>query len=290
MSNSKANVSVIVPNHNYGHFLRDSLTSVISQTYQDWEIIVVDNFSSDDSESVVRQLQEPRVSFVKFDNGGSIAKARNFGASIASGTFIAFLDADDRWHARKLERQVRIMESGEDLTYHSVRRFGRRGGVIRSWRLSRSNPLEHLISGGNPIVTSSAIIRAEILSRLGGFPENKEIISAEDYALWLRVAADGFRIEKCNGVLGMYRVHASTSSRVDAPKAAELAVHPFLKAVSPRIRVKSKGFISYARGVRFEALGEIKQARSSYLECLKYASFRFAWRAMARLLSSIILF
>lgn len=284
MSMSKPRVSVVVPNYNYGRFLGEALQSVISQTFQDWELIVVDNFSSDDSEAVVRSFNDSRIRFLKFDNEGSIAKARNFGSAMAQGELIAFLDSDDFWSPKKLELQVKMMDKGADLCYHSLKRFGSRSGTFRAWKLSGTRPLEHLLAGGNPIATSSALIRGEVLRVLGGFPEAKELLASEDYALWLSVAAGGFAINKCPGVLGSYRVHSSTTGRVDAPLAAELAAIRYLSSVSPKVRRLHNGFLSYARGVRLEALGSLREARENFLISLSDGAFRFSWRSAIRLL------
>jgi glycosyltransferase involved in cell wall biosynthesis len=281
---SKPRVSVVIPNFNYGRYIGEALRSVIAQTFQEWEVIVVDNFSSDDSESVVRGFEDPRIKFFQFDNEGSIAKARNFGSSLSQGELIAFLDSDDIWHPQKLQVQVTVMDNGADLSYHSLKRFGTRGGVFRAWRLSGTQALEQLLAGGNPIATSSALIRSEVLSSLGGFPEASELLAAEDYALWLSVAAGGFSITKCPGVLGSYRVHSSTTGRVDAPKAAELAAFGYLSSVSPKVRRLHHGFLSYARGARLESLGNFGESRQNFLVCLRCGAFRFSWRSAVRLL------
>ncbi len=281
---SKPRVSVVVPNFNYGRFLGEALQSVIAQTFQDLELIVIDNFSSDDSEAVVRSFNDPRIRFFQFDNEGSIAKARNFGSAMAKGELIAFLDSDDVWSPKKLDLQVKMMDRGADLSYHSLKRFGSRSGTYRAWKLSGTRPLEHLLAGGNPIATSSALIRGEVLRILGGFPEAKELLASEDYALWLSVAARGFTITKCPGVLGSYRVHSSTTSRVDAPKAAELAAVGYLSSVNPKVRRLHNGFLSYARGVHLEALGSFREARENFLIGLRDGAFRFSWRSAIRLL------
>jgi len=286
---SKPRVSVVIPNFNYGRYLVEALQSVISQGFEDWEAIVIDNFSSDKSELIAKGFQDQRIKFVQFANGGSIARARNHGISIAQGDLVAFLDSDDKWEPQKLEEQLQIMNAGADLSYHSLRRFGNATGVFRAWPLPHNQPLEHLLAEGNPIATSSAMIRIEVAKALGGFPEGNELLAAEDYALWLRVAESGYKIVKCPGVLGSYRVHSSTTGKVDAPKAAELAALPFLIGASQRVLSKHSGFLAYGRGVRFEIRGKNKEARKNFLIALRCGAHRFAWRAAARLLRLLLL-
>lgn len=282
-------VSIVIPNFNYGRYLGEALQSIISQTYLEWEAIVVDNFSSDNSEAVADSLHDPRIKFAQFANGGSIARARNHGLSLAQGEFVAFLDSDDKWGPRKLEEQLLVMNAGADLSYHSLSRFGNARGVFRAWPLPDKKSLEHLLAEGNPIATSSAMIRVEVAKALGGFPEGNELLAAEDFALWLRVAHSGFKIVKCPGILGSYRVHPSTTGKVDAPKAAELAALPFLNGVSPRVRIMHSGFLAYGRGVRCESQGKNKEARQDFLIALRFGAYRFAWRAAARLLRLLFL-
>lgn len=286
---TKPKVSVVIPNFNYGRYLGDALMSIISQGFGDWEAIVIDNLSSDNSELVAKGFQDPRIKFVQFANGGSIARARNHGISIAQGDLVAFLDSDDKWEPQKLEEQLQIMNAGADLSYHSLRRFGNARGVFRAWSLSRKQPLEHLLAEGNPITTSSAMMRIELAKALGGFPEGNELLAAEDYALWLRVAHSGFKIVKCPGILGSYRVHPSTTGKVDAPKAAELAALPFVNGVSQRVRRMHSGFLAYGRGVRCESQGKNKEARQDFLIAIRFGAYRFAWRAAARLLRLLFL-
>lgn len=104
MSLSSTGVSIVIPNFNYGHHLGECLNSLLAQTHSQWEAIVVDNFSSDDSEQIAIAAADPRIRFVKFSNGGVIARSRNFGVGLARYPFVAFLDSDDFWHPEKLKR------------------------------------------------------------------------------------------------------------------------------------------------------------------------------------------
>ncbi len=106
--------SVIIPTYNYGRFLREAIESVQRQTVRDFEIIVVDDGSTDDTQEILRSIDEPRLRFYRTENRG-ISAARNEGLRHAAGQFIAFLDADDRWLPQKLELQLAMMEREPDL-------------------------------------------------------------------------------------------------------------------------------------------------------------------------------
>src|SRR5437764_15240818 len=97
-------VSVIVPTYNQAGFLREAIRSVMAQTEPDWEMIVVNNQSTDDTAEVVRSFQDPRIRLFDIQNGGVIAKSRNRGLAEARSLFVAFLDSDDTWYAEKLAK------------------------------------------------------------------------------------------------------------------------------------------------------------------------------------------
>jgi len=117
-------VSVIIPCYNYGRFLREAVASAAGQTLDDIEIIIVDDGSTDDTPEVIESLDDRRIRTRRMPNCG-VSAARNAGLDMARGEFIAFLDADDRWHADKLERQVALMEAEPDvaMVFSDLRRF-----------------------------------------------------------------------------------------------------------------------------------------------------------------------
>ena len=96
-------VSVVIPTYNHAHFLGRALQSVIDQTYTNWEVIVIDNHSTDNTDGVVISFSEPRIRLIKINNDGVIAASRNLGIRDAKGDWIAFLDSDDCWYSQKLK-------------------------------------------------------------------------------------------------------------------------------------------------------------------------------------------
>ena len=104
-----AKVSVIIPNYNYARFIGEAIESVLAQTYQPLEIIVVDDASTDDSIKVIESFGD-KVKLIRQENGG-VGKARNTGARNAGGDFLAFLDADDIWLPEKIEKQIKLFQS-----------------------------------------------------------------------------------------------------------------------------------------------------------------------------------
>lgn len=117
-------VSVIMPSYNYGKYLAEAIDSVLLQSYADLELIVVDDGSTDNTQEVLGQITDPRMTAIKINNSG-VSVARNAGLNAASGEYIAFIDADDRWLPSKLEKQVRLFEAepSVDLVFTDFSRF-----------------------------------------------------------------------------------------------------------------------------------------------------------------------
>lgn len=111
-------VSIIMPSYNTGKYIEDSIRSVLAQTYENWELIIVDDCSTDDTHSIVAAFADPRIRFLEKEFNSGAAESRNWGLREAKGKWIAFLDSDDTWHPEKLERQIRFMEeTGYKFTY-----------------------------------------------------------------------------------------------------------------------------------------------------------------------------
>ncbi len=207
-------ISIVIPTYNHAHFLRTALDSIRAQTLGDWEAIVVNNFSEDDTIAVVESYDDPRIRLVNFANHGIIAAARNHGLSLTQAPFVAFLDSDDFWYPEKLQRCMDKLAQGYDLVCHAEvwvgpseqRRTVHYGPEVRA-------TYESMLLDGNCISTSAVVVRREWLQRAGGFSVQPEFVTAEDYELWLKLARDGARIGFVDEVLGEYLIHEGNQSR-----------------------------------------------------------------------------
>ena len=119
-SDSTPLVSVIIPTFNHANLLGKALESVINQTYGNWEAIVVDNQSTDETNQVIGKFKNSRIQYLKISNGGIIAKSRNLGINVAKGEWIAFLDSDDWWTKDKLEICLKNVDEKIDFIYHKL--------------------------------------------------------------------------------------------------------------------------------------------------------------------------
>lgn len=205
-------VSVIVPTYNHAHFLGEAVRSVIAQTERDWEMIVVDNHSTDNTVEVVQGFADRRIRLLEIQNGGVIARSRNRGLAEASAAAVAFLDSDDCWYPEKLA--MCLARLGEaDIVCHAEM-WTRNGRSLKKVRYGPATKAEYrsLLYDGNCVSTSAVVARRELLLNAGGFSEDPAIITAEDYDLWLTLSRKRTRFVFIDDLLGEYRLHKGSAS------------------------------------------------------------------------------
>lgn len=183
-------VSVVLPTCNRAHLVGRAIRSVLAQTVEDFEILVVDDGSTDGTADVLAASPDRRIRSVRLDDNGGVSRARNTAIALARGQWIAFLDDDNEWVPTYLERQLELAVAWPDaeVVYCRARRrndcTGQDVGLvptaIRSGRVFR-----HLVDRWHPAI-SCAMVRRSRLSALGGFDEELRVV--EDWDLWLRLA------------------------------------------------------------------------------------------------------
>ncbi len=207
-------VSVIIPSYNRAGLLPRTLDSVLAQTFTDFEILVIDDASTDSTPEVMAGYRdEQRIRYLRQPENRGVGAARNYGLREARGAFIAFLDSDDEWFPDKLALQVaRFRELGEDvgLIYSGVESVlddGARSIETPAYagNIYREMLLKNVIHGGG----SNAVIRREVVDRVGFFDERMPAI--EDYDYWLRIAGR-FRVDYVEKPLIRYYDHEAAKS------------------------------------------------------------------------------
>ena len=201
-------VSVIIPTYNRAYSLERTIKSVIDQSYQNWEIIVVDNNSTDNTDELIASLNDTRIQLLKINNGGIIAASRNIGIKASKGTYIAFLDSDDWWEPEKLTNAIDTLLGGYDFTYHDLYLFDgkKKGKVLKSDQLFK--PIyKDLLINGKRLNLSSVVVSKTLIQMAGCFDENIDLVGAEDADLYLKIAKHTEKFKKLRGVLGHYSVH-----------------------------------------------------------------------------------
>ena len=205
--------SIIVPTYNHAHLIGRCIQSVIDQTLPNWEMIIINNFSSDSTKQVVEGFRDQRITIMDFANNGIIAASRNAGIRMANGNLIAFLDSDDWWYPEKLERVVEAIKFA-DVVFHPLDIWTPKGSKFRK---TRCRELSHpvfldLLINGNCIPNSSVVVKRELLDDSALFSENQEIVTAEDYDLWLRLATKTERFIFISQSLGAYWINGQNQS------------------------------------------------------------------------------
>lgn len=230
-------ISIVIPTYNHAGYLGRALQSVLDQTYKNWEVIVIDNHSTDNTDEVMTRFSEPRITYLKIHNKSVIATSRNTGICKAKGEWVAFLDSDDWWTSDKLQVCFDHINDRIDLIYHNLHTVT---DNPRLFRFSRTNSwqvtppaLVDLLIRGNAIATSSVVIRTELLIQLNGMNESPDMVAAEDYNTWLRIAqlTEGFKY--VSKQLGFYQLHAQSISRKDMAAPIHHAVAEFVDFLSP---------------------------------------------------------
>lgn len=283
-------VSVIIPNYNYGRFLGQTLNSLLAQDYENWEAIIVDNHSTDDSDEVYQSFSsDARIRILKVHNGGSIAHSRNKGIQESTGSIIAFLDSDDLWAPCKLSRAVEAHQSGVDIVYHDLLRLLDGDipivkGRLRSWRLKKPL-LRHLLRDGNALLNSSVSLDVSVISRNGLFSESLEIAGAEDYEYWLRCAQACMTFAHLPMALGQYRIHIGSVSRKDMSGKLSSAVAPYRGDLDYFSQRRLDATISYTAGRHHYLSREINLARTQLGRVLVFGMFKFQIRSLFMLLA-----
>ncbi|CAA7613650.1 Glycosyltransferase [Candidatus Terasakiella magnetica] len=254
-------VSIVIPTYNQADFLRDCLVAVQAQTMADWECIVVNNFSDDDTRAVALSFDDPRVTLIDFANQGVIAASRNVGIRAAKAPWVAFLDSDDLWEPAKLEVCLAAAVDGIDLVSHPEH-FLKDGAIVNHTDPAPSERcrFERLLLDGNCLSPSAVLVRRELLERVGGFCEDRDVITAEDAELWLRLAAAGARMTCVTQPLGFYRLHGQQNSNsVARHMNASLVVldrhYARLSPAAPWRYRRARARIIYAAGRTEQKLG-----------------------------------
>ena len=213
MSNDRESmplVSIIMPAFNAQQYIAESIQSALSQTYQNIEVIVVDDGSKDDTKKIADSFGVPV--FVHSVKNGGAAAARNYGVNQANGDWIAFLDSDDIWEPTNLETQMNNLDgkvwSHADSVFFGV---GHDGTVTASALTPKfGGRVVPTLAVNNFIGTTTVIVRKDVFLEEGGF--DPEMLALEDWDLWLKIAGK-HELSYCPDILAKYRVHAASTSR-----------------------------------------------------------------------------
>lgn len=281
MNNSEHFFSIIIPTYNHGHFIKRCLNSLLQQTHQNWEAIVVNNFSEDNTIEVVEGFQDPRIRLINNANKGIIAVSRNRGLSEVRGDWVCFLDSDDWWYPNKLEISIPHL-SDSDLIYHDLDIYTneKKSIGVAKGRILKGNLAKDLIINGNGIANSSVVVRKGILDLIGKITEDRNLIAVEDFDYWIRVAKVTDRFKYINQSLGAYWEGENISYSTKQIGRTKNLLDKYTHELSGDER-KSAVSLHYFNSARmYHALGLYSDAREYYLKAINAANLSRMTKAL----------
>ena len=276
-------ISIVIPLYNKAHKIEETLNSVLAQTFQDFEIVIVDDGSTDGSAEIVAELKDSRIRIISQENAG-VSAARNRGIQESKGEYIAFLDADDEWHKDYLETQFRMMQQFPSCSVFATNYVFRypdttsKPTIIKNLQFSEeseimNNYFEVASTSHPPIWTSAVVIKKSAMISINGFPVG--IKAGEDLLTWATLACY-FKIAYHKTPKAIYNL--PERSTTDLPKRRldfEDRVSPILRSYYrkfPHIKGLSS-YISHWHKMRASVAmrhGYVKETISESLMTIRY--------------------
>lgn len=209
--NNESLVSVITPSYNSSPFIKETIESVQTQSYANWEMIIVDDQSKDDSVHVIKQYikKDPRIKLITLDQNAGAARARNIALKEAQGDYIAFLDSDDLWLPTKLEEQVAFMQKDNlAFSFTSYSLIDEQGNSMNI-KIHAPKVVDYKYLLGNTTIGCLTVM----LDRHQFKQIEMPIIQPEDTALWLILLRLGYQAHGLQKILSNYRIVSNSTSR-----------------------------------------------------------------------------
>lgn len=207
-------VSILIPSYNYAKYIKFAIDSVLQQTYTNWELIIIDDGSTDSSVDIIKTYKDKRIKLYTQKNSG-VTNTLNKAFELSTGEYLCFLDADDVYHPNKLQDQVEILRKGFDLVTTKVSAIdskGKKSGdkFFDLW-WNTYNPeiifgedVEFKFFNGNYLCKSAVMLKSSLFRKFGMF--NPKLITAYDLELWIKMLPF-IKIGRCENILTYYRWH-----------------------------------------------------------------------------------
>jgi len=272
-------VSVIIPVYNGEKFLEEAIESVLKQTYKNWELIIVDDGSTDSSKAIIdKHLINQQIRYIKHPTNKGIPSARNTGIHKANGRYISLLDQDDIWLNNKLEIQIEKFKKASEeigLMFGCIDYIDSKGRLVKKGNRkikmlpNKKSSIKYLFMH-NFIPSITVIFKSKCIKIIGEFDE--EIRGgADDIDLWIRIAGH-YRTDYIKEVLALRRLHDSNFTNIKYISGDWLSLinkfikkYPFLKS----LKRKKMAQIYYLLGRHNHLTGKYAEARQLYLRALK---------------------
>lgn len=246
-------ISIITPTYNSSKFIKRTIKSVLNQTYKDWEYLIIDDGSTDNTVELVNEFtkQDPRIKLFKTpQNSGGPATPKNIGIENARGEYVAFLDHDDEWLPEKLEKQLKVFEESKNEKIGLVCCFinivdDKTGKTTsRHKNFNKTNTLKLLVQYNFFLTSSCIMVKKSIINKIGGFDNNFQV--SDDWDMWLRILKSGYEFDFAPEYLINYFVHEnnlSNDSNIEQQfKEFNLMIS---KNKDSQLKIKESWFLGY---------------------------------------------
>jgi len=275
MRPGKPTVSVLIPTYDRLHYLKEAVASVQAQTFPDWELIVVDDGSTDGTVAWLQALDDSRIRVLSLEHSGDLASLRNRGVDEAAGQYVAFLDSDDVWAPEKLQIQLAMLEAESEArwSYTAMRRMDAQGKEIRNsgvapWRPISGWILEELLTLRAIVGTPTILVERDLVHEVGGFDPKvgswitdydlifrlgtaSPAVAVDETLTWVRVHRAAHSSDRAAAHLGWTRLYRKMETRVPPGRLRRIC-----RRESRRHRLSLASRLAEA-GHRWEALGEV---------------------------------
>jgi glycosyltransferase involved in cell wall biosynthesis len=268
-------VSVIIPTYNRALLLGRAIQSILNQTYQNFEIIVVDDCSSDDTEKVINGFYDKRMRYIRHEERKGANAARNTGIKSATGRYIAFQDSDDEWLPEKLEKQVRAFKDGpSDLgvvyTSYWMLEDDRKTYCPPSYIKQKDGNIHDVLLETNFISTPTAVVKKECFEIAGMFDEG--LPRLQEWELWIRISKHYCFKHIDEPLVKTYLQPDSISRNMNALIVAQKRVfEKYFEEISKKPELLGKHY--FGIGTLLCLNGEIEEGRSYFFKAIKTYPF-----------------
>ena len=268
-------ITIIIPTYNRANLLSRAIKSVLNQTFKDFELIVVDDGSTDNTAEVIKKFQEQdkRIRYIQHDKNKGTAATRNIGIKAAKGEYIAFLDSDDEWFPEKLEKQVSLFEHSlrKNLGFVSCNylEFYSESGREVLYRVPRhKSSLKVLLESNTLCNSSNVMIKKEVFDNVGHFDEKIKI--GEDWDMWIRIAQK-YNFDFVEEPLFKYYIHQNNIMKTTSNLRKEKDIEYIFQKYKEYYKADPKLYSIRLRyeGTSYILVGEARKGRECFIKSIK---------------------
>lgn len=271
-------ISIIIPTYNRADLLNRTIQSVLNQTFKNFEVIVIDDGSTDNTRKIVRGFikKDERIKYIFQENSGGPAKPRSTGIKNSRGNYLAFLDSDDEWLPEKLEKQISVFKNSRDKKLGfvdcGVLVVNKNTETINEYRLSplcRGNIFKKILEKNFILTPSSILLKRGVIKKTGDFDENLKM--SDDWDFWIRISKK-YNFDFIDELLTKYYVHSTNITKISSRDALMEELFYIVKKHGQDYKIYQPVF--YRKVLKTAAdfyckKREIKLAKSYFLKAIK---------------------